>query len=152
MSSVPPGDASSDVRDTLAIRALCERYAQAVDAGDSAVFSGLFTSDGHLVANYLGEVHFDGREQLAQVPVQAHAEAATTMHVIGNHLAEVDGDSATGVTYCIANHLVDDRTNLVMMVRYDDRYRRSPDGEWLIADRRVDVRWTETHQVDPRTE
>ena len=152
MSSMSAGDASSDVRDALAIRALCERYAQAVDAGDSVAFSALFTPDGHLVANFLGEVHFYGREQLAQVPVQAHADAATTMHFIGNHLAEVDGDSAIGVTYCIANHIGDDRTNLVMMVRYDDRFSRSTDGEWLIADRCVDVRWTETHQVDPRAE
>jgi len=38
------------------------------------------------------------------------------------------------------------------MVRYDDRYRRGSDGEWLIADRRVDVQWTETRQADPTTE
>jgi hypothetical protein len=37
-------------------------------------------------------------------------------------------------------------------VRYDDRFSRSTDGEWLIADRCVDVRWTETHQADPRAE
>ena len=140
------------VRDALAIRALCERYAQAVDAGDGAAFSALFTPDGHLVANILGEVHFYGREQLAQVPVQARADVATTMHFIGNHLAEVDGDLATGVTYCIANHLRDDGSNLAMMVRYDDTYRRGSDGEWLIEDRRVDVQWTETRQADPPAE
>jgi len=141
----------SDIRDALAIRALCERYAQAVDAGDSAAFSSVFTLDGHLVSNSTGsERHFYGREQLAQVPVLAKAGAVTTMHFIGNHLARVDGDSATGVTYCIANHLRDDRSNLVMMIRYDDRYSRGSDGEWLIVDRSVEVQWTETRQADPR--
>jgi hypothetical protein len=74
------------------------------------------------------------------------------MHLIGNHLAQPDGgDDATGTTYCIAHHLREDRTNLVMMVRYLDRYRRATDGDWLIADRRVEVLWTETRQVDPRS-
>jgi uncharacterized protein (TIGR02246 family) len=116
MRFVQSDDAAS-VRDALAIRALCERYAQAVDAGDSAAFLSVFTPDGHLVSNYRGvETHYRGREELAEVPVRAKAIAPTTMHFVGNHLAEVDGDNATGVTYCVANHLRDDRSNLVLMV------------------------------------
>jgi hypothetical protein len=62
-----------------------------------------------------------------------------TMHVIGNHLADVHGDTATGLTYCIAHHLREDRTDLVMMVRYVDRYSPGSDGVWLIADRSVEI-------------
>jgi ketosteroid isomerase-like protein len=135
-------------RDALAIRGLCDRYAFAVDAGDTTALMSLFTSDGHLVSNYGGgEWHFHGREELAQVVVGAKGIAPTTMHLVGNHRAEIDGDKATGLTYCIANHLRDD-SNLVQMVRYLDRYTRDSDGEWLIADRRVDILWTETHPVD----
>jgi uncharacterized protein (TIGR02246 family) len=137
------------VTDALAIRTLCERYAFAVDAGDGSAFVSLFTPDGHLVSNYGGgDWHFHGREQLAQVPVGAKGIAPTTMHFIGNHLAEVDGDTATGVTYCIANHLREDRSNLVQMVRYVDQYSRGSDGEWLIADRRVEILWTESRPVE----
>jgi uncharacterized protein (TIGR02246 family) len=144
------GDRMLEVRDTLAIRALCERYAQAVDDGDAAGFVSVFTPDGHLVSNFGGgETHYNGREELAEVPRLAKAVAPTTMHFIGNHLAEIRGDAATGITYCSAHHLRDDRSNLVMMVRYLDRYVRGDDGEWLIADRRVNVDWTETRQVDP---
>ena len=71
------------------------------------------------------------------------------MHFIGNHMADVNGDTATGVTYCIANHLREDRSNMVLMLRYLDSYRRDPDDGWLIADRRVDIQWTETRQADP---
>jgi len=70
------------------------------------------------------------------------------VHFIGNHHAEIDGDTATGLTYCIANHLRDDRSNLVQMVLYHDKYSRSSGGDWLIADRRVDILWTETRPVD----
>jgi uncharacterized protein (TIGR02246 family) len=143
-------DGSSAVGDVLAIRALCERYAQAVDAGDVAAFVSVFTRDGHLVSDYGGgETHYNGREELAQVPVRAKAVALTTMHFIGNHLAEIDGDAARGVTYCVANHLRRDRSNLVMMVRYVDTYSRASDGGWLIADRQVQIQWTETNQADP---
>ena len=138
------------LRDLRAIRALCERYALAVDAGDEAAFTSVFAPDGHLVSDYAGsETHFNGRDELAQIVLGAKGIAPTTMHFIGNHLAEIDGDAATGVTYCIANHLRADRSNLVMMVRYLDRYARGSDGEWLIDDRSVMIDWTETRQADP---
>jgi len=149
MCSVEAG--ALDVRDALAIRALCERYAQAVDDGDRAAFTSVFTPDGHLVSDFGGGrgTHFNGHEELEQVVVRAKGLALTTMHFIGNHLAQRDGDAATGVTYCVANHLREDRSNLVMMVRYVDRYHGGGDHEWLIADRRVEILWTETRQADP---
>jgi len=136
-------------RDAISIRALCDRYAFAVDAGDSAALVSLFTPDGHLASNYEGgDWHFNGRDQLTQIVPGAKGIAPTTMHFIGNHVAEIDGNSATGMTYCIANHLREDRSNLVQMVRYVDKYRRGSDDEWLIADRRVDIMWTQIHPVE----
>jgi uncharacterized protein (TIGR02246 family) len=133
MRSVQSDDAAK-VRDALAIRALSERYAQAVDAGDISAFLSVFTPDGHLVSNYRGgATHYRGWEELVEVPVRAKAMAPTTMHFIGNHLAEINGEVATGVTYCVANHLRDDRSNVVLMVRYFDAYRRDAAGEWLIV-------------------
>ena len=145
------GDAEiSRLQDVLALRALVERYAQAVDAGDSSAFAAVFTPDGHLAADDgVTVTDFYGRQQLAQIPDGAKGIAATTMHFLGNHAVEIEGDSATGVTYCAANHLRADRSNLVMMVRYLDQYSRGSDGEWLIADRRGVIEWTETHKADP---
>ena len=144
------GAEESKLQDVLALRALVEQYAQAVDAGDSSAFVAVFTPDGHLAADDgVTVTDFYGREQLAQIPDGAKGIAATTMHFLGNHVVEIHGDSATGVAYCAANHLRADRSNLVMMVRYLDRYRRGSNGEWLIADRRVVIEWTETHEADP---
>jgi uncharacterized protein (TIGR02246 family) len=142
-------DGLAQVSDLLAIRRLCERYAQAVDAGDKAAFVSVFTADGHLTSNFTGSVtHYRGPEQLARIVDGAKEIAPKTMHFLGNHIADVDGDVASGLTYCMAHHLRDDRTNLLMMVRYRDRYARSPDGEWLITQRDVLVDWTETRQAD----
>jgi hypothetical protein len=137
------------VEDAFAIRRLCEQYAQAVDSGERAEFVKVFTQDGHLVAHQGPDItHFNGHDELAQIPVQVKELAPTSMHFIGNHIAEINGDSASGVTYCMAHHLQGDRSNLLMMVRYLDRYERLS-GKWLIADRQVIVEWTETTQADP---
>jgi uncharacterized protein (TIGR02246 family) len=153
---VQDGATASETRDALAIRALCERYAQAVDASDSVAFASLFTPDGHVDA-YDGATMtpmpgwhaFRGREQLAEIPAGAKAVAPTTMHFIGNHVADIAGDHATGVTYCIANHLRADRSNLVLMIRYLDKYQRTSEDDWLIAHRRIVIEWTETRHADP---
>ena len=147
--SVTDENEARAVRDVLAIRTLCDRYAFAVDAGDSTSLASLFTPDGHLASNYGGgDWHFHGRQELAQIVVGAKGIAPTTMHVVGNHVAKIDGDTASGDTYCIANHLREDHSNLVQMVRYVDQYCRGADGEWLIADRRVDILWTEIRPVE----
>jgi uncharacterized protein (TIGR02246 family) len=143
------------LRDVLALRALVERYARAVDDGDGPSLASVFTPDGHLVVYdgatsqpIPGSREFKGRDQLAQIPDATKALAPTTMHFIGNHVVDFDGDTARGVTYCTANHLLADGSNLALMIRYLDEYSRA-DGEWLIADRRVVVEWTETRQTDP---
>ena len=63
-----------------------------------------------------------------------------------------DGARATGRVHCMAHHY--QRTgngpvDLVMMIRYLDRYDRTVDGNWLIADRQVVVEWTELHPAHP---
>jgi hypothetical protein len=149
MRSVTGENEARTLRDAVAIRTLCDRYAFAVDAGDSTTLVSLFTPDGHLASNYAGgDWHFHGRQELAQIVVGAKGIAPTTMHFVGNHVADIDGDTATGETYCIANHVREDQSNLIQMVRYVDRYSRGADGDWFIADRRVDILWTEIRSVD----
>jgi hypothetical protein len=50
--------------------------------------------------------------------------------------------------YCTARHLspgIHGGLDFVMLIRYQDRYRRDPGQKWLIADRLVQVDWTELH-------
>src|SRR5690606_32856172 len=70
-----------------------------------------------------------------------------TLHVIGNHRVELDGDDATGEVYCTAHHLTGTE-DFVMHIRYDDRYRRTADG-WRVAARDLRLLWTSTETVTP---
>ena len=58
----------------------------------------------------------------------------------------VDGDSATGTTYCIAHHLTG-ADDFVMHIRYEDAYVRTADG-WRIAARNLRLLWTANLPVD----
>lgn len=64
----------------------------------------------------------------------------------------LDGDSASGETYCLVQHLHDRdgvRTLLVTAIRYLDRFIRV-DGRWLIADRKLIIDWTDQHPSSPQ--
>ncbi len=129
------------------LRRLVERYARSVDDRDAAAFADVFTDDAVLITGR-GEVR--GREQLLAVPARLE-RYRVTMHLVGNHDVQLaaDGVAASGWTYCIARHVyaVGDAERVsVMHIRYDDRFRRQPDG-WRITERRLAVLWEEDHPL-----
>jgi ketosteroid isomerase-like protein len=143
--------------DTSALTQLVDGYADAVDRRDASALLEQFTPDGRL------------RVQAEDGPVESSYEGAAvadllstvagydrTFHHIGGRVfeagAEGDGAQATGRVHCLAHHY--QRTgngpvDLVMMIRYLDRYDRTVDGSWLIDDRQVVVDWTELHPAHP---
>ena len=143
----PPGEEA----DRLAIRELVDAYAHCADRRDAAGQMALFTEDTHFVV-YMDatrdepsqELH--GREALAPVFDNLNAYAATT-HFNGQSTVVLDGDRATGESYCLAHHLSVDgdgrRTMMVASLRYLDEFVKQ-NGVWAFARRRLMVDWTET--------
>jgi hypothetical protein len=72
---------------------------------------------------------------------------AATMHFNGQSTVWLDGDRATGESYCLAHHLSvgadGQRTLMIASIRYLDELVKQ-DGRWLFAERRLMVDWTET--------
>jgi uncharacterized protein (TIGR02246 family) len=148
MSTQNPGGLAVD--DLVALRALVDQYALAVDARDSERFAAVFTPDGVLQGLPLGHteptMHYAGRDQLRNVIGDRASRFLRTFHVIANHTCERDGDEAVGIAYCMAHHLVDQDgalTDILMLIRYHDRYSRAA-GDWRIAHRDVVRHWTTT--------
>jgi hypothetical protein len=74
-----------------------------------------------------------------------------TMHFNGQSTITLDGDRATGESYCIAHHLFTDdgeRKLMVAHLRYDDTFVKA-DGAWFFAERKLYVDWTETRPSLP---
>jgi ketosteroid isomerase-like protein len=155
MSTHPP-ITGTEAADRLAIRELFDAYARCADTRDAAGQMALFTEDTHFVVymdarNPEPTQELNGREALAPVFDALNAYAAT-MHFNGQSTVELDGDQATGVSYCLAHHLTEapdgTRTLMVASIVYLDTFVKRDDG-WLFAERRLMVNWTDTRPSVP---
>ena len=141
--------------DRLAIRELVDAYAHCADRRDAEGQKSLFTRDTRFVVYMDGAGSeptqaLDGREALTPV-FDALNNYQATMHFNGQSTIALDGDRATGESYCIAHHLfTDDRERKLMVawLRYRDTFVKL-DGAWLFAERNLYVDWIETKLSHP---
>ncbi|MEY9847246.1 nuclear transport factor 2 family protein [Streptacidiphilus sp. MAP5-3] len=156
MSPHPP-ISPEEAADRLAIRELVDAYAHCADRRDAKGQMALFTEDTRFLvfmdataAEPTQELH--GRDALAPVFDNLNTYQATT-HFNGQSTVTLDGDRASGESYCLAHHISRDeppqRTIMVASIRYLDRFVKLSDGNWYFAERRLMVDWTETRPCSP---
>lgn len=129
--------------DRLEIQDLVTRYFCAADQRDFKLFVGCFVAE--TMVDYSELLPVPSAHPIEEVASVIEATMArlysNTQHFIGNHTVTVDGDRATGETYCLAVHqhidaTLDDDQRPVSFLRYLDRYVRTEHG-WRIEHRRV---------------
>ena len=145
-TSISPEEAA----DRLAIRQLIDAYAHCADRRDAKGQMALFTADtvfqvfmDSRSAEPTQTLH--GRDALAPVFENLNTYQATT-HFNGQSAVEIEGDTATGESYCIAHHLTvegEKRTLMIASIRYIDTFSKK-NGAWLFAERKLMVDWTDT--------
>ena len=148
-------DERREAADRLAIRELFDAYAHCADRRDAEGQKALFTDDTHFVVYMEGEgsaptQELNGREALTPVFDDLNRYEATT-HFNGQSTIALDGDRATGESYCLAHHLFTEggeRKLMVASLRYLDKFVKT-DGTWLFAERKLYVDWTETRSSPP---
>jgi ketosteroid isomerase-like protein len=144
----------SEQANRLAIRELVDAYAHCADRRDADGQKSLFTDDTHFVVYMDGQGSeptqtLEGREALTPVFDDLNRYQAT-MHFNGQSTIALDGDRATGESYCIAHHVFTDggqRRLMVAWLRYDDAFVKI-EGTWLFAERKLYVDWTETRPLN----
>jgi len=132
--------------DRAAIQDLMLRYARGVDRKDLDLVASCFTAgasyEGALATGTITDALARLRDRMARYE--------RTMHVVGNQLIELNGDTASSETYAVAYHrLTEDGTAklLTVGVRYLDDLAR--DGEqWRIRRRVVHTDWRRTDVID----
>jgi len=139
------------------LRALAEAYARGVDRRDDVDgFVALFLADAVISIHDPSESteprEIRGAERLARIP-ESIERYPKTFHLLGQSTYAIGEHEATGEVYCIAHHLTPGAqhggTDYVMFIRYEDTYRRDPEGAWKFAHRRLRVDCTETRAVNP---
>src|ERR1700743_2729900 len=123
--------------DRLAIRELVDAYAYCADRRDATGQMALFTEDTDFQV-FMDEhspsptQHLKGRAALAPVFDELNTYIAT-MHFNGQSTLVLDGDHASGVTYCLAHHVKVEgstRSLMVAAIRYLDSFVKQ-DGAWF---------------------
>jgi ketosteroid isomerase-like protein len=144
----------TEVADRVAIRELVDAYAHCADRRDADGQKSLFTEDTRFVVHMDGQGSeptqvVEGREALTPVFQDLNRYRAT-MHFNGQSTIALDGDRATGESYCMAHHLSvgedGKRTLMIAAIRYDDVFVKQ-DGAWRFAERRLMVDWIETRPL-----
>lgn len=126
----------------IELRDLVLRYAQGIDRKDPERIASVFTEDATLNGDSDGSN--TGGIAIANGILDYHAEERgfeKTMHFVGNQTLDIDGDLATGETYCVVLHWytqAGDRMEHGMYIRYRDTFRRES-GEWLIEQRNLTI-------------
>ena len=119
-----------EAADRLAIRELVDAYAHCADRRDARGQMALFTENTRFLvfmdaAAAQPTQDLNGRESLAPVFDDLNQYAAT-MHFNGQSTVEMDGDRATGESYCLAYHLSvsqdGQRTLMIAAIRYLDAF------------------------------
>jgi hypothetical protein len=92
--------------------------------------------------------HLRGRAALAPVFDELNTYVAT-MHFNGQSTVVLDGNHASGVTYCLAHQVKvegSERSLMVAAIRYLDSFVKE-DGAWFFGQRKLMVDWTETRPL-----
>ena len=129
--------------DRQAIHDVVVRYCRGIDRLDLELVRGCYhpdATDDH--GSFLGT-----RDEYVEWVGGVLMRYTGTMHVVANHLVELDGDVAHSETYGVAYHHGDPpddhRRNFTTGFRYVDRFERR-DREWRIATRVAVREWTHT--------
>ncbi|MGH3494355.1 MAG: nuclear transport factor 2 family protein [Sciscionella sp.] len=132
--------------DLAEIRDLLQRYCFLCDARvPHDIASGAFTENAGDDHNIYGS-EFTGRDGIESMFTRSNRTTEASAHFVANPLIEIDGDVAHGRTYVTGwhwHHDTAERGNVrpsdwVFSGVYVDRFQRTPDQGWLIADRRVE--------------
>jgi uncharacterized protein (TIGR02246 family) len=116
----------------LAIQELCARYCHTIDAQDSDGWADCFTADG--VFAFDGHA-IQGRAALREY-AEVHARVMRCRHMTLNHLYEVDGDRASGVSTTVVTLATEGGYKILGQAAYEDRLVKQ-DGRWRIASRQL---------------
>jgi ketosteroid isomerase-like protein len=154
LMGTPVSISGPEAADRLHIRELVDAYAHCADRRDAKGQMSLFTEDTHFVVfmdarSEKPSMELNRREDLASVFDELNKYEATT-HFMGQSTIVLDGDHATGETYCIAHHVSASEGKRILFIaslRYYDVFAKVG-GKWLFAERKIMVDWTDTRPIN----
>jgi ketosteroid isomerase-like protein len=140
-----------ELEDRAALKALVDTFSILADQKDVQAQTLLFTEDA-TTETWRGDARVSelrGRAAMGAAFGAFLANFQTVYHFNGQQTLTLDGDRATGTSYCLVTLIGDEggrRMQTTIGVIYNDDYVRE-NGRWLIARRRSVFDWEEKREV-----
>jgi len=123
------------LEDIEAIRTLRMRYHYNINECLFERMPDLFTDDAIVDFGHIGRA--EGRAEIADLFLRIPRNLEFVKQFIHNHLVDVDGDDATGVSYLDARYAANG-DSVMVAAKFDERYARTPQG-WRIRHCRLEL-------------
>lgn len=141
------------LEDRAALKTLVDTFSNLADEKRVEEQTLLFTEDAEVTSYVGGErgSSFQGRQQIGEAFAAYLALFDTVYHINGQQTVEIEGDRATGTSYCqvvLIGTQDGQRTKNTSGVIYSDEYVRQ-DGRWLIARRTSNFTWRTVEDMPP---
>lgn len=141
----------NELKDKMELKELVDDFSILADQKDVPSQVQLFTEDG-VVEFYNGnerQGEVKGRKQIGDAFAPYLALFETVYHINGQQTFNIEGDHATGISYCqviLIGKNDDKRIMTTEGVYYNDEFVRQ-DGKWLIAKRASHFMWRDVKEM-----
>lgn len=118
------------LEDIEEIRRLRMQYHNFTNDGQWDRFTELFTDDALIDFGYISKA--EGTEQIRELYLRIPRNLDLVKQFIHNHMVDVDGDRASGVSYLDARYAAGG-DSVMVAAKFMEQYRRTPEG-WKISE------------------
>ncbi len=146
-----------EMKDRVKIKEAIDSYSHNADRRNAKEQTAVFTQDA-IIEVYQGDPEkskpvqtLHGRAEIEKGFREGLKPYDVTMHFNGQSVLHIDGDRATGETYCLAHHLWTEKGHrmlLIMGIRYKDTFERQGEN-WLFSKRQLIIEWTDKRPSSP---
>ena len=139
------------IEDRLALKELVDVFSNLADQKDVEKQMDLFTDDATVasVFNRQAGAPLVGKKQIGDAFSNFLKNFETVYHVNGQQTVTINGDKASGVSYCMVTLVGTDngkKMKTTMWMYYNDEYVRK-DTKWLIANRKSNFVRSEVEEM-----
>ena len=110
-------DHNSHIEDTLALKKLVDTFSNLADVKDVKSQMDLFTDDAEVISKTATQTfHSKGKKEIEKTFADYLALFQIVYHLNGQQTVEINGDHATGISYCFVTLIGDGKKIKVVYV------------------------------------
>ena len=147
MKNHPGIPQKSHIEDVLALKKLVDTFSNLADVKDVKSQMDLFTEDAEVISKTANQTfHTKGKKEIEKSFADYLALFDIVYHLNGQQTVDINGDQATGTSYCFVTLIGKGKMNQ-SGVRYNDTYVKQ-NGKWLIKKRESNFTFTSVNSYN----